>query len=163
MKTIKKPFLFIFLTLFSYSSVFLATGSETGELKKTEYYFSTTMSGNLEEVTAKVKAALKKHGFGVITETDMHKKLNAALNKNLKPYRLLGVCDPSIAYEAMQVEKNIGLMLPCKIVIREMNKGAYEVSSVEPKILMDATGNQGLDNIGNDVSERLQNVIKELK
>lgn len=130
--------------------------------EKNTYYFNTTVNGTLEEVTDKVKATLKAHGFGVITELDMHAKLNSALDKDLKPYRLLGVCDPSSAYEALQEEENIGLMLPCKMLIREIDANTFSVVSVDPMLLLNLTGNKELAGIGKDVSERLKKVISEL-
>ena len=131
--------------------------------KEKPYYFSTTLSGSLEEVTMQVKETLKSHGFGVITEVDMHEKLNNALNKDVTPYRLLGVCDPSSAYDALQVEKNVGLMLPCKMIIREVGENTYSVVSVNPDVMMKMAGNQELNKVGKEVTNRLKKVIEDLK
>lgn len=144
--------------------ILLFTASSINHLhsKDNPYYFGTTVHGDLEEVTTKVKETLKKHGFGVITEVDMHEKLNNALNTEVKPYRLLGVCDPSSAYDALKAEENVGLMLPCKMIIREVDKNTYSVVSVDPDVMMQMIGNQELNKIGANVSKRLKKVIDEL-
>lgn len=159
----KTPYIFKTLTsVLIFMLTFSVNAMQTDEKKENTYYFSTTVNGTLEEVTAKVKTTLKAHGFGVITELDMHEKLNSALDKDLKPYRLLGVCDPSSAFEALQKEENIGLMLPCKMLIREIDANTFSVVSVDPMLMLNLTGNKDLDGIGKDVSERLKKVINEL-
>lgn len=154
-----KPLLPLFLLLaFSLQPVWSTATEKPGG-----YYFSATVSGNLDDITTKVKDVLQKNGFGVITEIDMNEKLNSALDKNLKPYKILGVCDPASAFEAMMVEENIGLLLPCKVIIRETSEGVYQVASVNPEVLMRTVNNKKLDKVSNDVTVRLKKAIDKLR
>jgi uncharacterized protein (DUF302 family) len=90
----------------------------------TEYYFSKTIKGSFEEVTQKVKEVLKIEGFGVITEIDMDEKLKEKLDDvELRPYKILGVCNPGYAYQTIQIEENIGLFLPCKVLVKDIGDG----------------------------------------
>jgi uncharacterized protein (DUF302 family) len=127
------------------------------------YYFSKTVEGTFEEVTAKTKAELKKQGFGVITEIDMDVTLKEKLdNVDMLPYKILGVCNPSFAYQTLQIEENIGIFLPCKAVIKDLGNGNVEVVIVDPSALMGMLNKDELINIADEVSEKLQAVLHNL-
>ena len=131
--------------------------------KKDHFHMKKTVEGSFEEVTVKTKTALKNNGFGVVTETDMDKKLKSKLdNVELKPYKILGVCNPSSAYKSIQTEDNIGLFLPCKVLIKDIGNGKVEVVMVDPSLLMAPLDNKELDTIAEDVTTKLSKVLKEI-
>ncbi|MCF6240906.1 MAG: DUF302 domain-containing protein [Bacteroidales bacterium] len=131
--------------------------------KSKDYYFSKTLKLSFEETTTKVKEALKAQGFGVISEIDMDKKLKEKLDDvDLKPYRILGACNPGYAYQTIQEEENIGLFLPCKVLIKDLGNGKTEVVMVNPSALMSVMGNNKLDKIAKDVTKKFKAALKEL-
>jgi len=106
---------------------------------------------------------LKEQGFGVITEIDMDVKLKEKLpNIEMKPYMILGVCNPSFAYKTLQVKENIGVFLPCKAVIKDIENGKIEVVIVNPTALMGMLNKPELATIANEVSEKFQNALRNL-
>ncbi len=127
------------------------------------YFFSKILDGNFEEVTQKVKTDLKNQGFGVVTEIDMDKILNEKLpHTDLKPYRILGVCNPGFAYETLQIEENIGLFLPCKILVKDLGDGKIEVVMVNPTVLMGMLGKEELKTIADDVTVKFRKALDDL-
>lgn len=129
---------------------------------KMEYTFSKEVNGTLEEVTAKLTAELEKVKFGIITQVEMDKKLKEKLDVDIPAYRILGVCSPKHAYEAMKAEENIGVFLPCKIIIKEIGEGKMEVVSIDPNVMMKMLGNAKLDPVAEEVAESLRKVIDAL-
>ncbi len=127
------------------------------------FYFSKTMDGTFEEITNKTKALLKEQGFGVITEIDMDVKLKEKLQDiEMKPYKILGICNPSTAYKTLQIEENIGVFLPCKAIIKDMGNGKVEVVIVNPAALMGMLNKAELVTIANEVSEKFQKALNGL-
>jgi uncharacterized protein (DUF302 family) len=127
------------------------------------YYFNKTVEGTFEAVTAKTKAELKKQGFGVITEFDMDTKLKEKLDDvDLRPYKILGVCNPAYAWQTIRVEENIGLFLPCKVLVKDMGDGKVEVVMVDPAALMGMLGNEELVKIAGKVSEKFQVALENI-
>lgn len=127
------------------------------------FYFSKTVEGSFKEVTTKTKAVLKEQGFGVITEIDMDVKLKEKLTDiEMKPYKILGVCNPSFAYKTMQIEENIGVFLPCKAIVKDMGDGKVEVVIVNPAALMGMLNKPELVIIANEVSEKFQAALEKL-
>lgn len=127
------------------------------------FYFSKIVDGTFEEVTNKVKTVLKEQGFGVITEIDMDVKLKEKLKDiEMKPYKILGVCNPSIAYQTLQIEENIGVFLPCKAVIKDLGDEKIEVVFVNPSALMGMLNKVELVSIADGVSEKFQQALKNL-
>ena len=128
-----------------------------------EYYFSKTVNGTVEEVTAKTKAELKKQGFGVITEIDMDAKLKEKLdNVDLLPYKILGVCNPGFAWKTIQVEENIGLFLPCKVLVKDLGNGQVEVVMVDPAVLMSMLGKEELITVADEVAKKFREALKNI-
>lgn len=126
------------------------------------YYFSKNVKGNIESVTKLVKENLKTEGFGVVTEIDMDKTLKEKIDVDYKPYRILGVCNATYAYQTLQLEENIGVFLPCKMILKQMDENTVEVVSVNPSALMQMLGNDELTKIAEQVTEKLQKVVKNL-
>lgn len=128
-----------------------------------KYYFSKTVEGTFEEVTAKTKTELKKQGFGVITEIDMDAKLKEKLDDvDLRPYKILGVCNPAYAWKTIQVEENIGLFLPCKVLVKDLGNGKVEVVMVDPAALMGMLGNKELVKIAEEVSVKFRTALNSI-
>jgi uncharacterized protein (DUF302 family) len=128
-----------------------------------KYYFNTTVSGNFEAIIEKVTELLKKEGFGILTQIDIQQTLKNKLDVDFKKYKILGACNPPFAYEALQQEDKIGTMLPCNIIVQELEKNKIEVAAINPMVSMQAVKNEKLGNIAQQVSKKLENVISNLK
>lgn len=126
------------------------------------YYFSTTLSNNFDETIEKVTAELKKEGFGILTEIDVKETFKKKLDVDFRKYRILGACNPDMAYKAIQSEKNIGTMLPCNVIVQELKDGRIEVSAVDPVASMQAVENNELGSIAKEVRNKLKSVIQSL-
>ena len=124
-----------------------------------EYYFSKTISLSFDDAIIRVTDVLKSEGFGIISEIRMHEKLKDKLGVDFRKYTILGACNPSYAYNALQVEDKIGTMLPCNIVVQELSKNQIEVAAVNPTASMMAIQNQALIGIAREVTDKLQVVI----
>ncbi len=125
-------------------------------------YFKKTVSGNFSEVVEKVRESLKDHGFSVITEIDMDKKLNEKLNTDVKPYKILGACNPGYAYKTLQIDDNIGVFLPCKVIVKQLEGNMVEVVSVNPAEMMRMMDNSELTKVAEEVSVKLKAVVEGL-
>jgi uncharacterized protein (DUF302 family) len=106
--------------------------------------------------------SLKKHGFGVLTEIDVKETLKKKLDVDFRPYRILGACNPKMAYQALQAEEKIGTMLPCNVIVQQHEDGKVEVSAVDPVASMQAIQNPALAGIAGEVREMLRNVVDGL-
>lgn len=124
------------------------------------YYFSRTVDGDIQLVMDELKSSLKSEGFGVITEIDMTSTLKEKLDDvEMKPYYILGVCNPGYAYKTLQVEENIGVFLPCKIVVKENENGMIDIVSINPEETMKAIGNEKLNPIAADVTSKMKKAV----
>jgi len=126
------------------------------------YYIGKVVSVTFDEAIEKVTEELKKEGFGVLTEIDMQATMKKKLDKDINKYRILGACNPDFAYQALQHEKNIGVMLPCNVIVQEHDDKSIEVSAVSPLASMMAIENEALKGMAGDVEAKLQNVINAL-
>ena len=126
------------------------------------YYFNKTVSGSFDEVIEKVIELLDNEGFGVLTEIDIQKTFKKKLAINFKRYKILGACNPSFAYKALTLEDKIGTMLPCNIIVQELEDNLVEVAAVNPLESMLAVINKELIEIAQDVSKKLENVVHNL-
>jgi uncharacterized protein (DUF302 family) len=127
-----------------------------------DYYIKTTISGSFESARAKVEKALKDEGFGIISEVDMQEKLKDKINVDFRKYTVLGACNPPIAYESLQVESKVGLLLPCNVILQELEPGKIEVASIDPFVSMQIVDNDELSKIALSVKEKLENAINSL-
>lgn len=126
------------------------------------YYFNTTMTGDFESVKDKVVAALKKEGFGILTEIDVQATFKKKLDVDFRKYQILGACNPSFAHKALQVEDKVGTMLPCNVIMQELENGEIEVAAVNATASMQAIENKELAAIASEISGRLEKVIAAL-
>jgi uncharacterized protein (DUF302 family) len=126
------------------------------------YHFSKVLSMPFEEAISKVTEALKKEGFGILTEIDVKATMKKKLEVEFRNYKILGACNPSLAYQALQVEDKIGTMLPCNVVVQQHSDSEVEVSAVDPVASMQAIENPGLHHLAEQVRDKLKAVIDSL-
>ena len=126
------------------------------------YYFAKELQGDFDSVTEKVVAELKKEGFGILTDIDVRETLKKKLDVDFPRYRILGACNPPFAHKALQTEERIGTMLPCHVVVRELESGAIEVVAVDPVASMQAVENPDLVEIAKAIRAKLQTVLEKL-
>jgi len=128
----------------------------------TGYGISKKVPLTYEEALTNTTDALKSEGFGVLTEIDVKDTLKNKLDVDLKPYKILGACNPPFAYKALQEEEQIGLMLPCNVIVYVNDAGETVVSAVDPISSMSAVKNKNLESIAGEVKKKLENVIRTL-
>ncbi len=126
------------------------------------YHFSKILTLTYDEAVAKVTEGLKQEGFGVLTEIDVQATLKKKLNADFKKYKILGACNPAMAFEALKAEDKIGTMLPCNVIVQEREDGRIEVSAVDPVASMSAIHNPQLGHIASQVQAKLKAVIDHL-
>ncbi len=128
-----------------------------------DYYFKKTLTDStFEEAIKQVSEELKKEGFGILTEIDIKSTLKKKLDVDFYNYKILGACNPTFAYKALQAEDKIGTMLPCNVIVQEKEPGKVEVSAVDPDASMSAIENDDLSGIAMEVRNKLQKVIEAL-
>ena len=128
-----------------------------------DYYFSTSINGGtFEEALIRITEALKKEGFGVLTEIDMKATLKKKLDVDFHNYKILGACNPSLAYKALQTEDKIGTMLPCNVIVQEREPGTIEIAVVDPAASMLAIKNDQLIAVAEAARDKLKRVIHNL-
>jgi uncharacterized protein (DUF302 family) len=126
------------------------------------YYISKEVAYSYAEAIEKTKEKLKEQGFGVITEIDMKSVLKTKIDKDIPPYIILGACNPNYAYHAVQTEDNIGLMLPCNVIVREGKEGKVNVAVIDPLEAMKPVANDGLEGMAKEVRDKLALAIQAL-
>jgi uncharacterized protein (DUF302 family) len=127
-----------------------------------QYYFNKTLHMSFDDAVKGVVEALKKEGFGVLTDIDVQKTLKKKLDVDFRKYRILGACNPPFAYEALKLENKIGTMLPCNVVVQEHPDGMIEVSAIDPITSMKAIENPKLGDVAAQVQAKLKRVIENL-
>ncbi len=132
-------------------------------MQTTCYAFKTQVEGSVDDTVRRVTEQLQKEGFGVLTEIDVKQTLKKKLDVDFRQYRILGACNPPNAYKALQAETDIGLMLPCNVVVYETEAGKAVVAAIDPTASMQAVGNATLLPTANDVRARLQRVIQAME
>lgn len=126
------------------------------------YYFNKTVHGDFENIIEKVTKGLKEEGFGILTEIDVTATLKKKLDVDFKKYRILGACNPPFAHKALLAEDKIGTMLPCNVIVQEIEKGIVEVAAVNPMASMQAVENEKLNDVASEITAMLENVIEKL-
>jgi uncharacterized protein (DUF302 family) len=126
------------------------------------YHFSKTLQLPFDEAIDRVMAALKAEGFGVLTEIDVKETLKKKLDVDFRKYRILGACNPTLAYQALQLEDKIGTMLPCNVLVQETGEGRVEVSAIDPIASMQAIDNPALGRVAETVRAKLRGIVDGL-
>lgn len=127
----------------------------------TDYGFRTTLNIPYEEAIQKATVALKDEGFGILTEINVKATLKKKLDADFRRYIILGACNPNLAYQALQNELEVGLLLPCNVIVYEQDGGSV-VSIMDPLAMLAATDNSALEPVANEARRRLQRVIETL-
>ncbi|MET0062094.1 MAG: DUF302 domain-containing protein [Candidatus Thiodiazotropha endolucinida] len=122
------------------------------------YSFKTSVEGDLERVETRVVEALKNEGFGVLTEIDVQATMKNKLGIDKHPYKILGACNPSLANQALDAEPDIGLLLPCNVVIRQEKDGGITVAFMDPVAVLQLVEGEKIADLARDVKSRLERV-----
>ena len=126
------------------------------------YHFGILVKEDFNTVEAQVVEALKTEGFGVLTEIDVKATLKKKLNIDKRPYKILGACNPALANQAIDAEPEIGLLLPCNVLIRETAEGDINVSFMDPSAVLTLVEQPGVAELAAQVREKLLNVRNQL-
>lgn len=129
---------------------------------ETNYGFSKVVNLGYNEAIEKVTEELKKEGFGVLTEIDVKETLKKKLDVDFKPYKILGACNPPFAYKSLQAEEQIGLMLPCNVIVYVNDEGKTVVAAIDPIASMQAVNNETLGEVAVTIQGKLKKVISNL-
>lgn len=127
------------------------------------YGISRTVTLSFEETDRRVRAALEEEGFGVLTEIDVKSTLKKKIDVDVPRYSILGACNPRFAHQAILAEPAIGLLLPCNVVVREIDGGRTVVEAVDPVVQMRITGNPSLEPVAAEVRARLERAIERVQ
>jgi uncharacterized protein (DUF302 family) len=127
-----------------------------------QYYISKRVEDSFDNAVSRATEALAAEGFGVLTEIDVKETMKKKLDADFRPYRILGACNPSFAYQALSVEDKIGTMLPCNVIVQELEPGQVEIAAVDPIASMQAVANDQLSPIAEEVRSRLDHVIASI-
>jgi uncharacterized protein (DUF302 family) len=126
------------------------------------YYFSKILDISFESAIDRVSEELKKEGFGVLTQIDVKETLKKKLDVDFRKYKILGACNPPFAYQALQKEDKIGVMLPCNVILQEIAENKIEVAAVDPIASMKGVENTELGEIAVQVQNKLKQVVENL-
>lgn len=130
--------------------------------KVKEYAFSTVLETSYEEAISKVIEVLKEEGFGVLTEIDVKSTLKKKLGVDFRKYVILGACNPPYAHRTLQADLDVGLLLPCNVIVYETDDKKVSVSAINPVSVLEVIKNDGLRKIAEEVSEKLKRVIEKV-
>lgn len=125
------------------------------------YYFAKSLDLPMEQAVEKTVAALKSHGFGVLTKIDVQATLKEKIGAAFHPYVILGACNPKMAFQALTAEDKIGTMLPCNVIVQQRN-GKTEIAAIDPVASMAAVENDALAPVAQQVRAQLKSVIEGL-
>jgi uncharacterized protein (DUF302 family) len=131
-------------------------------MKKNIYGFSKVVSYDYEQAINKITEELKNEGFGILTEVDVKEILKKKIDVDFKPYKILGACNPPFAYKALQEEEQIGLMLPCNVIVYVNDESKTVVAAIDPIASMQAIDNQNLSKVANQIKNKLKSVIERV-
>lgn len=126
------------------------------------YYHAKMVDRTFDDALAATREALAQEGFGVITEIDIRKTMQAKLGEDFRPYTILGACNPSLAHEALKLEDKVGTMLPCNVVVQQLDEGRVEVAAIDPVASMQAIENRALKEKAAEVARKLKDAIERL-
>ncbi len=125
------------------------------------YGFGAYLDVPYEDAILRVKDALKAEGFGVLTEIDVRRTLKEKIGAQMEPYIILGACNPQLAHRALTTEPEVGLLLPCNVVVRAEGGGS-RVEIADPKVMLDIVGNDALDAVADEAKQRLERALATL-
>ena len=126
------------------------------------YHFTKTVDMPFEEAVEAITEALSDKGFGILSTIDVQATMKKKLDADMRPYTILGACNPQFAYKALQSEDKIGTMLPCNVIVQEKAPGQVEVSAVDPVASMQSVDNPALGEIAGEVRDQLKEAVESL-
>ena len=126
------------------------------------YYLGKILPVAFDEAITRTMDALKKEGFGILTDIDVRETLKKKIGVEFQNYKILGACNPALAYEALKLENKVGTMLPCNVVVRDAGNGQTEVATIDPVASMQAIDNPALKRAAEQVRAKLERVVAEL-
>ncbi|RPJ44078.1 MAG: DUF302 domain-containing protein [Betaproteobacteria bacterium] len=127
------------------------------------YGFSTTLDTSFEDAITRVTNALGDEGFGILTDIDVKATLKAKLDVDRRPYRILGACNPPLAHQAIEADPDIGLLLPCNVVVREEEDGKIWVGFMDPEVVLKLVNHPAVLALGQEVKAKLERVRNSLE
>ena len=130
------------------------------EVKK--YAFSTILDTSYEDATVRVKNALKDEGFGVLTEIDVKETLKKKLDKEFRNYVIVGACNPPFAYRSLNADLDVGLLLPCNVIVYETDDGKAYIAAINPISALQVIQNQELRTIAGEVAAKLKRAVEKV-
>jgi uncharacterized protein (DUF302 family) len=131
--------------------------------KPMAYYLAVTLPSSFDEAIQKAEVALQAEGFGIISRIDLQDAFKTKIGVDFRPYTILGACNPKLAYEALQFEDKVGTMLPCNVVVQEIDGQHTEVAAIDPVASMQAIENADLTGAAGEVRAKLARVIESLE
>jgi uncharacterized protein (DUF302 family) len=126
------------------------------------YHNTKTVNYSFDEALIKIADELKKEGFGILSEIDVKETLKKKLDVDFRKYKILGACNPPFAHKALQIEENLGVLLPCNIAVQEKENGEVQISFINPMESMQVVQNEKLVEIASEVSNKLKKVLESL-
>ncbi len=128
------------------------------------YGFTTTLKGvSFDEALERTTVALKAEGFGVLSDIDVQKAMKEKLGAEMRPYRILGACNPPLAHQALQAEPDIGLLLPCNVIVREESAGRVVVGFLDPQTMVGLVGKPSVKPVADQAESRLRRACAALE
>ena len=127
------------------------------------YGFSINMNGYFEDTVTRVTEALKEEGFGILTEIDIKATLKAKLDLDRLPYTILGACNPPLAHQALEADPDIGLLLPCNVVVRQEEDGSITVAFMDPAAVLGLVDKPGVKALATEVRSKLERIRDALQ
>ena len=131
-------------------------------MEKSSYAIRKNLNIPYQEAIDRVTEGLKEQGFGVLTEIDVKATLKKKIDKDFRKYIILGACNPNLAYQALTTEREIGVLLPCNVIVYENDQGSATVCAMDPEPAMNVVGNPQLGKIASEVRGRLEKVLQAL-
>lgn len=126
------------------------------------YYLNKTTNYSFADAEQKIRAALKEKGFGILTEIDMQATMKTKIDKDIQQYKILGACNPNFAYQALQEEEKIGIMLPCNVTVIENSDGSVDVSIMDPEVALKVIQNDSIGPFAKEVKEILASALDSI-
>lgn len=129
-------------------------------MEQKRYGFGKRVALEYEQAVERIRQALQQEGFGVLTEIDVRKVMREKRGVEFRPYVILGACNPQFAHQALEAELDLGLLLPCNVVVYA-DEGGSVIEAMDPELLVQVVGNPALEPIAKEVKQRLQHAIEQ--